>query len=102
MQIESYSLDGKKANLKELIADKIGPVHSECIHAATIITKVESSVVRDDIYHGYRATILVHGDYLTIFSEDVPRAKKGLEAIMGHSLMPFTIVTKHPQSSQVK
>ena len=103
MQIESYSLDGKKVNLKKLIADKIGPVHSECIHAATIITQVASSVVREEIYHGYRATILVHEKYLTFYGEDVSRAKRGLEAVLGHSLTPFTPQPKnHPHSQHHK
>lgn len=89
MQLESFTLRGGNGNLKKLMKDKIRPVSPGCCYLL-------SSATREDVYHCHGATVIVHDNYLTLLSEDMPNSLKGLERTINHSLMPFYIVTKHP------
>lgn len=92
MQIEFYTLNGRGNNLKELMAEKVKSVSPGGCHVTT-------SMIREEVYHCFGATVTVCKEYLSIFSENVPKAKKGLEATLGHSLVPFIPNTKNQSHS---
>ena len=70
------------------MADRINPVFPGCCY-------ITSGSTKERIYHCFGATVLVHEDYLTVISEDLSKARRGLEGVIGHSLIPFTKAKHH-------
>lgn len=74
---------GEKTDLKKLMAEKIGPNSPGCSY----IGDIHLGRTNGEAYHCFGATVIVHEDYLSIISEDIPGAHGELEKVLGLPLI---------------
>ena len=78
--VRIFTIEG--IDLKDLMADKIGSSSPGCCY-------ITSSIRGEEIYHCFGATVFVHRNSLSITGEDIDKAQKGLEEILGSPLIPW-------------
>ena len=87
VELEIFTVEdtypGKKTDLKKLMAEKIGPNSLGCSY----IGDIHLGSINGETYHCFGATVIVHVDYLSIISEDMPRAHGELEKVLGLPLI---------------
>ncbi len=74
---------GKKTDLKKLMEEKIGPNSLGCSY----IGDIHLGSTNGETYHCFGATVIVHVDYLSIISENIPKAHGELEKVLGLPLI---------------
>ena len=77
----TFTIEG--INLRTLMSDKIGSISPGCCY-------ITSSYNGKEIYHCFGATVFVDDNSLYITSEDVSKAKEGLEKVLGSPLIPWS------------
>ena len=78
-----HTYPGKKTDLKKLMAEKIGPNSPGCSY----IGDIHLGSTNGETYHCFGATVIVHENYLSIISEDIPKTHGELEKVLGLPLI---------------